>query len=100
LHATLPHADHINININGSGTIYLTGEANTLTIVSHGKANISAKRMLAGDVIIESAGESTMIIHPSKSLTVQAFGKSDIQYLGEPTITKNIFGASTVKKTY
>jgi hypothetical protein len=98
LHATLPHADHINVNINGKGTIYLTGKSKTLTIISHGKANMIAKDMIADDIVIESAGESTMTLDAKKSLTVQAFGKSDIQYLGEPTITKNIFGKSTLTK--
>jgi hypothetical protein len=98
LHAKLPDADHINVSINGKGTIYLTGKTQSLTIISHGKANIMAKNLVAEDIMVESAGESSMILHPAKSLTVQAFGKSDIQYLGEPKITKNIFGESTVTK--
>jgi hypothetical protein len=91
-------SDHINVSINGKGTIYLTGKSKTLTIISHGKANMIAKDMIADDIIVESAGESTMTLHPEKSLAVQAFGKSDIQYSGKPTITKNIFGESTLTK--
>ena len=98
LHATLPHADHITVTINGKGTIYLNGETKNLTIISHGKANVIANNLLAETIVIESAGESNIAIHPIKSLTVQAFGKSDIQYSGDPVITKNIFGESELKK--
>jgi hypothetical protein len=98
LHAILPHADRISIIINGKGTLYLTGETKNLMITSHGKAEVIAKDLLADTVVIQSTGETTLSVHAVKSLTLQAFGKSDIQYSGNPIITRSIFGHATVTK--
>ena len=98
LHANLPHADQISVTVNGKGVLYLTGETKNLSITSHGKADVNAKDLIADHVTVQSAGESEMTINAVKSLSVQAFGSSTIQYIGDPVITKNTFGNATLTK--
>ena len=99
LHMNLPHADSITINVSGKSRLYLTGATKNLVIIAQGKTDIIADDLLADAVVIQSMGKSSMQVHPIKSLNVQASGKSTIQYSGDPLITKNILGTSTLTKS-
>lgn len=98
LHLNIANADAIDLKIAGKGEVYLTGNTNNLNITTGGKAIINAKNLVANQVTIISAGESQLTVHAVKTLAVTTAGKSNVQYYGNPAVTKTSFGAATVEK--
>ncbi len=98
LHADVNQADNVTLLVNGKGDLYLTGKTNNLTISSHGKSTVHASELVANNVVLNSAGKSNVTIHAVKTLSVIAVGKSEVKYSGNPIITRETAGESTLEK--
>lgn len=57
-----------------------------------------AKDLIADNINVLTTGESTLQVHARKSLAVEASGNSNIQYYGDPIVTKNISEQTAILK--
>lgn len=98
LHGKNIQSENIILNIGGKGTVTLAGNVKHFTINSGGESTIQAKELKAQHVSINSAGKSHITLSASNNLTISAFGKSRIEYYGNPKIHKTAFGEVQVVK--
>lgn len=98
LHLKLIDAENVVLNINGMGAVELSGNTQNLTIRTNGKASVSANDLVADSVVITGRGMSDISVHAVKTLSVLSSGKSSIQYSGNPKVSKNTFGNTTVEQ--
>ncbi len=98
LHLKLFDTEAVDLNITGMGTVYLSGNTQNLNISSSGKATVVANDLMADDVVISGSGMSDINVHAVKTLTISASGKSDIQYSGNPNVSRDISGDVSVEK--
>ena len=98
IHANLANENNILLIINGNGKVFLTGTAKQLTINVAGRATVFAKDLIAETVVIQGAGKSEIIVHASKNLSILTAGENNIKYYGNPHVTNNYFGQTTVER--
>lgn len=99
LHAAIQNADSIDLTIGGKATVFLSGTVKHLTITSGGKVIINAKNLNADDVAIHGAGESNILVHAAKTLSVTSVGKNDVRYIGNPKVENNSIGNGIILKS-
>jgi len=99
LHLKILNADNIILNMHGMGTVYLSGNTQNLNIRSNGKATVFANDLIADNIVITGRGMSDISVHAVKTLSILTSGKSIIKYSGNPQISKNTLGETSVEKT-
>ena len=76
----------------------LTGKAVNVSLTTSSGSDVDAKDLIAHDVTIVASGGSDIKIHAEKTLKATASGACDIVYSGNPVVTSNTSGASSIKK--
>jgi hypothetical protein len=91
-------ANEINIRINGSGDVYLDGQTDELDIQVNGSGRLKAEGLEAEDceVVINGSGDCWLNIEDKLNVTVR--GSGDVIYQGNPDINTRISGSGSVKR--
>lgn len=90
--------DHLDLAATGAGKIRAAGKATKLTLSIKGAATIDTTQLTADNVVISISGAGDAKVHAAKTLDVTIKGTASVEYLGDPTITKNISGVGSVEK--
>ena len=76
----------------------MKGQVLKLTIDLSGESHLVLSDMIARDADVDASGASHVELNVQKSLRVEASGASKITYLGNPAISKDLSGASFVRR--
>jgi len=89
----------LKVAISGSSDITLKGRADIFSLSASGGSDVNAFGLVVGDVSANISGGSDAELNASKSISIAAYGASDVNYKGTAS-KKNISskGASYVTK--
>jgi hypothetical protein len=91
-------APRINAEVTGASTITLSGETKDLNVVGSGASGAKCFDLMTENTTVDISGASSAEVFASVKLDAQASGASGVTYKGNPAITKDINGASSIKK--
>jgi hypothetical protein len=91
-------ADKLLLDLSGASKVDMRGQVLKLTIDLSGASQINLTEMIARDADVDASGASHVELNVQKSLRVEASGASKITYLGNPVISKDLSGASFVRR--
>jgi len=85
------------LDLNGSGDIFLEGKVRQLLARLNGSSDINAKDLISDRAEIQILGSGDVDIHVQKYLKADIIGSGDIHYYGNPIkIEKSILGSGNV----
>lgn len=88
----------ITSEINGSGTVTLSGETADSKISISGLGNYNAEKLKSETVEIDIAGAGDAIVFASRKLAVDIAGSGNVSYFGSPEISQSIAGSGKIRK--
>ncbi len=91
-------ATSVNSNISGQSTFNLTGSATSHSINVSGQGTLNALGFPVQSFTTQTSGSGTYQVNVSTTMTLHTTGKSVVKYEGNPTITNDNKGSSTVTK--
>ena len=94
-------ADHLRLEINGSGTVVASGKVRELEEILAGSGHFKTGGLVAEQctVRIDGAGDAT--VHVTGVLNAEVNGAGDIVYFGNPSeVIRKINGAGDIKAAY
>jgi hypothetical protein len=94
--ATVPTGTEVSARAVGSGTITLTGRAQTFTALTNGAATINAAALPVRDLTVQSVGSGGGSFAASGTAHVSATGSASISVSGQPQCTVRNAGAGTI----
>jgi hypothetical protein len=92
------NADKLILDFSGAAKANLAGHVGKLEIETSGASHINVEELYARDVDVGSSGASHIQVNAQKTLKVNASGASKITYLGRPIVSKDVSGASFVRR--
>ena len=89
-----------NVNASGSGAteFNLKGQASSLNVDLSGSGKVHALDFVVDDCTISSSGVGESEVNVLKTLAIHSSGASNVKYKGNPSITNDKSGASSVEK--
>lgn len=89
-----------NVTTNGSGAteLNLKGQASSHNIDLSGSGKVNALDFIVGNCEIQTAGVGHSEVNVLHSLAIHSTGASEVKYRGNPSITSDKVGASSVEK--
>jgi hypothetical protein len=93
------HVKELDANSSGASHLIFRGTCDKATFVFSGASNLSASELQVTDASLECTGASKATVNVSGTLDAHASGASNIRYSGNPTVTKDINGVSSIKST-
>ncbi len=91
-------ASIVDVRATGHSEVYLTGKTTKLDADLTGSSNLVAGNLQTKNTQVSLSGHSTAQVKTDSTLNVNASGSSDVRYTGNPQITKNLSGHSSIKK--
>ncbi|MFT6834916.1 MAG: hypothetical protein ACJA0H_000949 [Francisellaceae bacterium] len=88
----------IAIELSGNAQGSIGGIVDQVYIYTHNESDINAKNLEAKIVKIYSTGDTKISVNPIEIMDIKATGSSEIYYLGDPKINKNISKNIKLKK--
>jgi len=92
------NADHVTTSGSGSTELNLKGQASSHDIDLSGSGTVNALDFVVGDCDIQTSGVGESNVNVLHSLSVHSSGASSVKYKGNPTVTNDKSGASSVEK--
>lgn len=96
--ATKLEADRLSVTLGGSGEITLAGKAHTLNMNLAGDGIYKGETFLTQKASITIAGSGRAVVAASETLDVNVMGDGSIEYIGNPTVTKQVLGSGSVRQ--
>jgi hypothetical protein len=90
--------DKLEINISGSGAIKISGRSDSQEVDISGSGDYRAKDLQSREAKIEVSGSGSAIVNVSEALDTKASGAGSVEYIGDPTVEKDVSGAGSVSK--
>jgi hypothetical protein len=90
--------DELSIKVNGAGQITIAGVATRQNVTVNGAAEYRAAEFKTSDTTIRISGAGEAVVAAERTLDVQITGAADVEYLGDPAVTKNITGLGSLRK--
>jgi Putative auto-transporter adhesin, head GIN domain len=92
-------SENLSLRLNGVSSIKISGEAQNAVIIANGASKIEAENLKTKDVAVKIHGSSTAVINASNSLDANAYGSSNVLFVGNPkNVKKETSGASSVRE--
>lgn len=92
-------ADKLTLDLSGASKVEMKGQVLKLSIDLSGASHVVLTDMIARDADVAASGASHVELNVQKTLRVESSGASKITYLGNPAVSKDLSGASFVRKT-
>jgi len=90
-------ASNLNVDLRGSGDIDVVGLATNLSVEIDGSGDVDTRNISATTAIVEVDGSGNASVDVSNSLTANIEGSGNIYYWGSPvTIVSNVTGSGSV----
>jgi hypothetical protein len=92
------HADRLTVEISGTGGMTLAGTADSqaVTISGTGDYNGQDLQTATAEVTIDAAGDAVLRVSDRLDATVGGVGS--VEYIGNPSVTKDISGVGSVEQ--
>ncbi len=90
--------EKFGLDVNGAGTIRVSGETKVLEIDTNGATNIDTHKLRADRAVVESNGVAKVEVYAAKELDVTVNGLSRVIYHGDPHVKQTVHGAGSVTK--
>ncbi len=96
--AEIAHADvdQLNLNIMGTASARLAGEAKKLTAIIRGVSSFDGAALSSHDATLGIDGSGTAAANISDTVTVDASGPATVRLGGKPSCTLRVSGSATV----
>jgi hypothetical protein len=91
-------ATTLNAVASGNVEISLAGGVDQQTVDLSGASQYRAAELASRIATVTAAGASQATVRVSESLDAHVSGASHVAYLGEPTVTQDVSGVSSVTK--
>jgi|SRR4030095_1255730 len=93
-------SDELTVNVNGSGSIIVSGEVDSQTIKITGSGKYDADQLISQKAIIDVNGSSALYLNVIRRITGSAIGSGSIvlNQTCNPTIEIKTFGAVKIRK--
>ena len=95
---SLTNLSNINVEINGSGDIELSGSASNFTSKISGSGNINCGYFETQNATCTISGSGDISIHAVQNLTATISGSGNINYYGNPVVSSTITGSGDLNK--
>ncbi|MDB5007162.1 MAG: hypothetical protein JWP45_1555 [Mucilaginibacter sp.] len=92
------NAAHVTTSGSGATEVYLKGQATSHDIDLSGSGTVHAFYFLVGNCTISTSGIGHSEVNVLNTLNIHSSGASNVKYRGNPSITNDKSGASSVEK--
>ena len=86
------------VNLTGACQATLQGKIDSLQLNATGASSCDAAELSCKSVTVKVTGASNVTVYAESTLDATATGACTVKYLGDPKVTKNIAGTSSIKK--
>jgi hypothetical protein len=87
----------LDIDIHGSGKLYLNGKSDRVTINTSGSSKIDAISLISENSDIQINGSGNIQVYATNSIDVQINGSGTVKYKGEPkSVNQQINGSGRI----
>ena len=90
--------DDWQVNLDGTGNITSSGQANKQTVEINGAGAYTADELASQETTIRHNGAGTAVVQVSDHLDVRIDGLGSVDYIGDPTVTQTINGLGTIRQ--
>lgn len=88
-----------SLDVRGSGSFILQGEAKDLSVAVHGSGDVNAKNLKADNVRVDISGAGNAIVYAAQTIDINIAGSGDVQYYGSPQqVTQTLRGSGSIGK--
>ena len=91
-------AKKIFSDMSGASKVTLTGRADELKLEMSGASSVNTQELVAKRVKVGASGASSVKVHATENLVINASGASHIAYAGSPKIEAETSSASRITK--
>ena len=88
--------DSVKVNISGTGTIVLSGQADVQTVIIDGAGNYQTEDLQTNTSVIKINGLGNATVWAMESLDITINGGGTVNYYGSPNVTQDITGLGNV----
>lgn len=91
-------APQVALKASGASTLTVDGECKDVQINASGASTINSFDLKSENAAVEASGASTAHVFSSLKLNARSHGASSVKYRGNPQVTQDVSGASSVGK--
>ena len=91
-------ADRLALTISGAGDVRMNGKADEQEITISGSGHYRAGGLESKEVRIKVAGSGSAIVNVSEELYAKISGIGSVEYIGDPTVKRDVSGVGRVSK--
>ncbi|MAT99721.1 MAG: DUF2807 domain-containing protein [Anaerolineaceae bacterium] len=91
-------ADEWQVNLDGTGSITASGQANKQTVEIIGAGAYTADELASQEATVRHSGAGMAVVQVSNQLDVRIDGLGTVEYIGDPEVTQTINGLGTVRQ--
>jgi hypothetical protein len=88
----------VELEASGASTLTVDGECKDVKAGASGASTINAFDLKSENADVEASGASTVRVFSSLKLNARSHGASSVKYKGNPQVTQDVSGASSVGK--
>jgi hypothetical protein len=88
----------LRVTNNGRGYMRLAGEADRQVVDIAGDGRYQAENLQSEEASLDISGSGEAIINASSVLDVRINGAGTVEYIGDPTISRNIVGPGELRR--
>jgi hypothetical protein len=85
-------------DLSGASSVTLSGTAVSVNIEASGASVYHASNLITASAVIDFSGASSGVMNVQNNLNAKLSGASSLNYYGNPTVTSNLSGASSIDK--
>ena len=90
--------DSLDVTISGAGDMKIAGEADSQDIEISGTGVYQAEDLESEEAEIDISGSGEAVVRVSDHLHVEVSGSGSVEYIGNPTVSRDITGAAEVRR--
>jgi hypothetical protein len=88
----------VELEASGASTLTVDGESRDVKTSASGASTINSYDLKSENADVEASGASTVHVFSSLKLNARSHGASSVKYRGNPQVTSDVSGASSVGK--
>jgi len=89
---------NFNATINGSGSIAIKGQADSLTVAVNGSGSFDDSNLTSNTVTVNDSGSGNVVVQASDTLNANVSGSGSVRYIGNPSVKSTVNGSGSVSK--
>ncbi len=90
--------DSLDVIISGAGNMKIAGQADSQDIEISGAGDYQAEDLESEEAELDISGSGEAVVRVSDHLHVEVSGSASVEYIGNPTVSRDITGAAEVRR--